>query len=259
MRALIVSLLSGLATAGWAPVEEADWQWVLRSLNPDADEASLPLVGRNFLGQAERLVMSLPKATPGEQWVVRLWDSGVRLDDEAVRCVHPGASMIQGRERVMATWKAIFEDFPTASIGDIALDQSNPDILWVGTGEAKLLFYESSAYEPWVVGEKRATQPIDSLTIRVLPPDNLRLRDAGRHLAQGAEAADVGQALAQPVGLLYHIAVIRPPGAEQRSDVCFVKFISQRAGFYYSTDCNGYPVATGLMRAQRNFYLGHMR
>ena len=36
------------------------------------------------------------------------------------------------------TWTAIFEDFPTASIGDIALDQSNPDILWVGTGEANI-------------------------------------------------------------------------------------------------------------------------
>ena len=36
------------------------------------------------------------------------------------------------------TWTSIFEDFPTASIGDIALDQSNPDILWVGTGEANI-------------------------------------------------------------------------------------------------------------------------
>jgi hypothetical protein len=72
-----------LEAAGWAPVEEADWQWVLRSLNPNADEASLPIVGRNFLGQSERLVMSLPEEIPGEQWVLRLWDSGVRLDDAA--------------------------------------------------------------------------------------------------------------------------------------------------------------------------------
>lgn len=36
------------------------------------------------------------------------------------------------------TWSAIFEDYPTASIGDIALDQSNTDILWVGTGEANI-------------------------------------------------------------------------------------------------------------------------
>ncbi len=36
------------------------------------------------------------------------------------------------------TWTAIFEDFPTASIGDIAIDPSNTDILWVGTGEANI-------------------------------------------------------------------------------------------------------------------------
>ncbi len=35
-------------------------------------------------------------------------------------------------------WTSIFEDYPTASIGDIGLDPSNPDILWVGTGEANI-------------------------------------------------------------------------------------------------------------------------
>jgi ketosteroid isomerase-like protein len=33
-----------------------------------------------------------------------LWD-----DTATVRCVHPGASMIQGRERVLASWHAIFQ------------------------------------------------------------------------------------------------------------------------------------------------------
>jgi uncharacterized protein (TIGR02246 family) len=36
--------------------------------------------------------------------MARVW-----LDDPAARCVHPGASMIHGYERVLATWKAIFE------------------------------------------------------------------------------------------------------------------------------------------------------
>ena len=35
-----------------------------------------------------------------------------------------------------ATWKAIFEDQPDASIGAIALAPSNPSEVWVGTGEA---------------------------------------------------------------------------------------------------------------------------
>ena len=35
------------------------------------------------------------------------------------------------------TWKAIFEKQPVASIGAIAVAPSNPNLIWVGTGEAK--------------------------------------------------------------------------------------------------------------------------
>ncbi len=34
------------------------------------------------------------------------------------------------------TWTPIFDDYASASIGDIGLFQPNPDIVWVGTGEA---------------------------------------------------------------------------------------------------------------------------
>jgi len=34
------------------------------------------------------------------------------------------------------TWEPIFDNYPSASIGDIAIFQPNPDIIWVGTGEA---------------------------------------------------------------------------------------------------------------------------
>ena len=34
------------------------------------------------------------------------------------------------------TWKCVFENETTISIGDIALDPSDPDTIWVGTGEA---------------------------------------------------------------------------------------------------------------------------
>ena len=33
------------------------------------------------------------------------------------------------------SWKAIFDDQPTQNIGALAIQQSNPDIIWVGTGE----------------------------------------------------------------------------------------------------------------------------
>lgn len=34
------------------------------------------------------------------------------------------------------TWKPIFDDQSTSSIGDITIDPSNPEIVWIGTGEA---------------------------------------------------------------------------------------------------------------------------
>lgn len=37
-----------------------------------------------------------------------------------------------------ATWQPIFENFPSTSIGDLAVAPSNPDVLWVGTGEANI-------------------------------------------------------------------------------------------------------------------------
>lgn len=37
-----------------------------------------------------------------------------------------------------ATWQSIFEHMPSTSIGDVAVAPSNPDIVWVGTGEANI-------------------------------------------------------------------------------------------------------------------------
>jgi len=37
-----------------------------------------------------------------------------------------------------ATWQVIWEHMPTTSIGDIAVSASNPDTVWVGTGEANI-------------------------------------------------------------------------------------------------------------------------
>lgn len=43
-----------------------------------------------------------------------------------------------------STFEPVFDDMPSASIGDIAIDPSNPDIVWVGTGEANI-FRSSNA------------------------------------------------------------------------------------------------------------------
>jgi photosystem II stability/assembly factor-like uncharacterized protein len=56
------------------------------------------------------------------------------------------------------SWDAIFEDQPTASIGAIALASSNPNLVWVGTGESNLrndlvdgrgVFFSPDAGKTW--------------------------------------------------------------------------------------------------------------
>jgi photosystem II stability/assembly factor-like uncharacterized protein len=42
------------------------------------------------------------------------------------------------------TFEPVFDKMPTASIGDLAIDPKNPDVVWVGTGEANI-FRSSNA------------------------------------------------------------------------------------------------------------------
>jgi membrane protein DedA with SNARE-associated domain/membrane-associated phospholipid phosphatase len=68
-----------LAGAGWEMVPETDWRWILQALNPEPDQASLPLLGRAYMGRSEALLLRKNMALEGRLLTVRLWDSGVRL------------------------------------------------------------------------------------------------------------------------------------------------------------------------------------
>jgi membrane protein DedA with SNARE-associated domain len=68
-----------LKQAGWERVPESDWRWVLQALNPEPDQASLPLLGRAYQGRSEELLMRRNLEAKGSMLTVRMWDSGVRL------------------------------------------------------------------------------------------------------------------------------------------------------------------------------------
>ena len=72
-------ILQLLEQAGWERVPESDWRWILQALNPDPDQASLPLLGRAYQGRSEELLMRKKLESKGRMLTVRLWDSGVRL------------------------------------------------------------------------------------------------------------------------------------------------------------------------------------
>jgi len=50
------------------------------------------------------------------------------------------------------SWEPVFDDQPTASIGDVTLAPSNPNVVWVGTGEP-----QNRQSSPWGVGVFRST------------------------------------------------------------------------------------------------------
>jgi undecaprenyl-diphosphatase len=68
-----------LAATGWEPVPDTDWRWILQALNPEPDQASLPLLGRAYLGWSEVLLLRRNAPPGGRLLTIRLWDSGVRL------------------------------------------------------------------------------------------------------------------------------------------------------------------------------------
>ncbi|MFC1513856.1 WD40/YVTN/BNR-like repeat-containing protein, partial [candidate division KSB1 bacterium] len=64
---------------------------------------------------------------------------------DAVQCDHtrPGTMYVTAGSGILwkttnngLTWKPIFENQSASNIGDIAIAPSNPDIIWVGTGES---------------------------------------------------------------------------------------------------------------------------
>lgn len=65
----------------------------------------------------------------------RIADIAVHPEDENLWYVGVGSGGVWKTENAGVSWKAIFDDQASYSIGDVTLDPSNPNTVWVGTGE----------------------------------------------------------------------------------------------------------------------------
>jgi hypothetical protein len=97
-----------LATRDWEVAPPAGWRWPLQALNPDPDQASLPLTGKDFLGHREVLRLQRPGPVAGEQWTLRLWDSGTRLQpgDQVLYLGQLSREELVQRLRLFSYWRA---------------------------------------------------------------------------------------------------------------------------------------------------------
>ena len=68
-----------LEQVGWELVPVTDWRWFLQALNPEPNEATLPLLGRAYRGQPEVLLLRKRVDDSDRILTIRLWDSGVHL------------------------------------------------------------------------------------------------------------------------------------------------------------------------------------
>ena len=65
----------------------------------------------------------------------RISDIAVHPTDRSTWYVAAGSGGVWKTENAGTTWTPIFDDQPSYSIGTLALDPANPDVVWVGTGE----------------------------------------------------------------------------------------------------------------------------
>jgi photosystem II stability/assembly factor-like uncharacterized protein len=78
------------------------------------------------------------------------------------------------------TWTPVFDDQPVASIGSVAINQENPDIIWVGTGEGNVrnstsigdgMFKSIDGGKTWQRAGLQGTERINRIALHPRNPD----------------------------------------------------------------------------------------
>ena len=82
----------------------------------------------------------------------RVADIAVVESDPRIFYVGLGAGGVWKTTNDGMTWEGVFDDQPTASIGDVTVAPSNPNVVWVGTGEP-----QNRQSSPWGVGVFKST------------------------------------------------------------------------------------------------------
>ncbi|MFO7733528.1 MAG: hypothetical protein R6X21_07740, partial [Candidatus Aminicenantes bacterium] len=110
----------------------------------------------------------------------RCTDVEVPKDSRTVFYVAAATGGLWKTANAGTTWEPIFDDMPSLSIGDIAISESDPNIVWVGTGEANIfrastagigVYKSTDAGKTWSHMGLEATYTIGRILIHPANPD----------------------------------------------------------------------------------------
>ena len=99
-------------------------------------------------------------------------------------------------ENEATTWQPVFEQGPSTTIGDVTIAPSNPDIVWIGTGEANIFrssqagagVYKSvDAGKTWQHMGLTGTYTIPRIVIHPTNPDVVYVAASGHEWTNNAE------------------------------------------------------------------------
>jgi photosystem II stability/assembly factor-like uncharacterized protein len=96
-------------------------------------EATAQVTGRGAISKASAS-LSLREIGPAVAGG-RIADIEVNPTEKSTWFVAVGSGGLWKTTNAGTTWTPVFDDQPSYSIGDVALDPSNPEVVWVGTGE----------------------------------------------------------------------------------------------------------------------------
>jgi photosystem II stability/assembly factor-like uncharacterized protein len=197
-RTLLVAgvFLLALLLAGWAAPPKAPARGQKKIENTD------PAQRLKWFEQHE----AMKEASPFKniKWrFIGPFDVGGRCTDIAVpkgsRNVIYIASATGGLWKTSntgVTWEPLFDDMPTQSIGDIAVAESDPNIVWVGTGEANIfraseagigVFKSTDAGKTWTHMGLDGTYTIGRIVIHPANPDIVYVAATGHEWTYNPE------------------------------------------------------------------------
>jgi photosystem II stability/assembly factor-like uncharacterized protein len=94
------------------------------------------------------------------------------------------------------TWKPVFDEQPVASIGAVAINQANPDVIWVGTGEGNTrnstsigggLFKSIDGGRTWALTGLADSERINRIALHPTDPDTAYVAALGTLWSENEE------------------------------------------------------------------------